>query len=71
MKCRDTQISRMAARSLAEHSRHADLRKVSNRKHPSTQKYLAGPSGAHPTGQAGRAYKSTPTSGGHASNAPN
>jgi hypothetical protein len=30
------------------HSRHADLRKVSKHKSPSTRKYLAGPSGVHP-----------------------
>jgi hypothetical protein len=34
------------------HSRHADLRKVSNQKHPSTRKYLAGPLGVHPTGRS-------------------
>jgi hypothetical protein len=32
------------------HSKHADLRKVSKHKHPSTQKYLAGPLGVHPLG---------------------
>jgi hypothetical protein len=31
------------------HSRHADQRKVSKHKHPSTRKYLAGTLGAHPT----------------------
>jgi hypothetical protein len=33
------------------HSRHADLKKVSSQKSPSTQKYLAGPLGAHPIGR--------------------
>jgi hypothetical protein len=32
------------------HPRHADLKKVSNQKHPSTRRYLAGPLGTHPTG---------------------
>jgi hypothetical protein len=51
MECRDIQISCIAARVWQSHSRHADLRKVSNRKCPSTQKYLAGPLGAHATGR--------------------
>jgi hypothetical protein len=33
------------------HSRHADLRKVSNQKCPSTQKHFAGPSGTHAIGR--------------------
>jgi hypothetical protein len=33
------------------HPRHADLKKVSSQKRPSTQRYLAGPLGAHPTGR--------------------
>jgi hypothetical protein len=33
------------------HPRHADLKKVSKQKRPSTRKYLAGPLGAHPTGR--------------------
>jgi hypothetical protein len=51
MECRDTQISCIAARVWQSHSRHADLRKVSKHERPSTQKYLAGPSGVHPTGR--------------------
>jgi hypothetical protein len=66
------------------HPRHADHRKVSKHKRPSTRKYLAGPLCAHPTGRpsfltqnpwvsrAGwQVYKSTPTSEGHASGVPN
>jgi hypothetical protein len=48
MECRDTQISYIDARVWQSHSRHADLKNVSKRKRPSAQKYLAGPSGAHP-----------------------
>jgi hypothetical protein len=33
------------------HSRHANLRKISKHKRPSTHKYLAGPLGAHHTGR--------------------
>jgi hypothetical protein len=33
------------------HSRHADLRKDSNQKRPSTRKYLAGTLGVHPAGK--------------------
>jgi hypothetical protein len=49
MECGDTQISCMAARVWQDHSTHADLRKVSSQKRPSTEKRLTGPSGAHPT----------------------
>jgi hypothetical protein len=52
MECRDTQISCIAARVWQSHSRHAYLKKVSNQKRPSTQRYLAGPIGAHPTGRS-------------------
>jgi hypothetical protein len=52
MECRDIQISCIAARVWQSHSRHADIRKVSNQNRPSTRKYLAGPSGAHPHGEA-------------------
>jgi hypothetical protein len=51
MECRYTQISYIAARVWQSHPRHADLKKVSNRKRPSTQKYLAGPLDAHPMGR--------------------
>jgi hypothetical protein len=50
IECGDTQISCIAVESLVEPPRHADL-KVSNRKRPRTQKYLAGPSGTYPTGR--------------------
>jgi hypothetical protein len=84
MECRDTQISCIAARVWQSHPRHADLRKVSNRKRPSTRKYLAGPIRRTPHGEAfipdvksrvsrasWQGYESTPTSDGHASRAPN
>jgi hypothetical protein len=51
LSCRDTQMSCIAARVWQSHPRHADLKEVSRRKCPSTQKFLAGPSGAHPTGR--------------------
>jgi hypothetical protein len=65
------------------HSRHVDLREVLRQKRPSTQKCFAGPSAC--TRQKGlhsdvksrvsrtgwRGCKSTPTSDGHASRAPN
>jgi hypothetical protein len=51
MECGDTQISYIAARVWQSHPRHADLKKVSNWKHPSIWRYLAGPLGTHPTGR--------------------
>jgi hypothetical protein len=51
MECSDTQISCMAARSLARPLKACRPLKVSTQKSPSTQRYLAGPSGAHPLGR--------------------
>jgi hypothetical protein len=41
MECRDIQISCIAAKRLVEPLGHADLKKISRQKRPSTQRYLA------------------------------
>jgi ribosomal protein L37AE/L43A len=51
MECRDTQISCIAARVWQSHSRHADLKKVSNQKAPKHPEIL------------GRAIRRTPHRG--------
>jgi hypothetical protein len=49
MECRDTQISCMAIRSLAEPLEACRPQEGLKMKRPSTRKYLAGPLGAHRT----------------------
>jgi hypothetical protein len=52
MECRDTHISCIAAKRVRQsHPGHANLRKVTKQKRPSTRKFLAGPLGAHPIGR--------------------
>jgi hypothetical protein len=84
MECRDTQISCTAARVWQNHSRHADLKKVSKQKAPKHLGVLGRAIRCAPhreafipdikswVSRAGwQGYKSTPTSKGHASRAPN
>jgi hypothetical protein len=84
MECRDTQISCIAVRVWQSHPRHVNLWKVSIQKAPKHLEILGRATTRTPhreafipdvkswvsrTGLQG--YKSTPTSEGHASRAPN
>jgi hypothetical protein len=50
MECRDTQISCIATKIRVEPLEACRPKEGLKSKRPSTQKYLAGPSGAHPQG---------------------
>jgi hypothetical protein len=84
MECRDTQISCIAAKSLAEPPEACRPQEGLKSEAPKHRRYLAGPSDAHPhmeafvpdvksmVSRAGwQGYDSTPTLEGHASGAPN